>query len=128
MEMPSTPSLCCTPIVIYSSSDDESTGLFANDDNNQHATPIPSECSSVFSTAGVALPSTDSSSSVVSSIANLLCTDSSNTTTVSKAISYRGSFSAGSGHGSLRDITRSPYFLPAQPIKTRYPSTMFSNV
>ena len=48
MEMPSTPSLCCTPIVIYSSSDDESTGLFVNDDDYQHATPIPSECSSVF--------------------------------------------------------------------------------
>ena len=76
----------------------------------------------------MALPSTDSSSSVVSSIANLLCTDSSNTTTVSKPISYRGSFSAGSGHGSLRDITRSPCFPPAQPIKTRCPSTMFSNV
>ena len=70
MEMPSTPSPCCTPIVIYSNSDDESTGfptgLFVDDDDSHlfvHATrptPIPTECSSIFSTAGVALPSTDS--------------------------------------------------------------------
>ena len=77
---------------------------------------------------------TDNSSSVdyvVSSIAsstNLLCTDSSNTTTVPKPISYRGNFSSGSGHGSPKDIAQSPCFSPAQPIKTRYPSTMFSNV
>ena len=59
MEMHSTPSPCCTPIVIYSSSDDESAdhGCFADDDSHflVHATPIPSECSSssIFSTAGV---------------------------------------------------------------------------
>ena len=124
MEMHSTPSPCCTPIVIYSSSDDESAdhGCFADDDSHflVHATPIPSECSSssIFSTAGVG-DLTDNSSSVdyvVSSIAsstNLLCTDSSNTTTVPKPISYRGNFSSGSGHGSPKDIAQSPCFPPA---------------
>ena len=144
MEMPSTPSPCCTPIVIYSSSDDESTGfptgLFVDDDDSHlfvHATrptPIPTECSSIFSTAGVALPSTDSLSSIatiassIASSTSLLYTDSSNTTMVSKPISYSSNFSSGSGHGSPRDIARSPCFPPAQPIKARYPSTMFSNI
>ena len=73
-------------------------------------------------------------SGLVSSIASstgtastMLCTNSSNTV-VPGPISYRGTSSSGSGHGLSKGIAQSPYFPPAQPIKTRYPSTMFSNV
>ena len=135
VQMPSTPSPRCTPVVIYSSSDDESVhaGFYTDDDNSQsvHADiSIQPERSSL--TAGVgARGLADSLSSAVSSITsstNLVCTDSSNTTTVPKPVSYRGNSSSGSGHGSPKDISQSPCFPPVQPIKTRYPSTMFSNV
>ena len=135
--MPSTPSLCCKPIEIYSSSGDESVqaGIFADDDNSYclvHAvTPIQPECSSsICLTAGVG-DLIDISSSIASSITsstNLVCTDSSNTTTVPKPISYRGNSSSGSSHGSPKDIAQSPCFTPVQPINTQYSSTMFSNI
>ena len=93
-------------------------------------TPILSECSTISSTAGV--PGlTASSSSVVSSTTsptNLVYTDSSNTTIVAKPMSCISNSSSGSDHGSPKDITQSLCFPPTQPIKTRYPSTMFSNV
>ena len=95
-------------------------------------TSIQPECSSTSLTADVD-GLADSSSSAVSSITscssnNLVCTDSSNTSTVPKPISYGGNSFSGSGHGSPKDIAQSPCFLPAQPIKTRYLSTTFSNV
>ena len=72
----------------------------------------------------------DSLSSAVSSITsltNMVCTDSSNTsyTTVPKPISYKGNSSSGSCHDSPKDIAQLPCFPPAQPVETQYPSTMF---
>ena len=59
MEMPSTPSPCCTPVVIYSSSDDdESTqaGFVTDNDKSMHVdslvdTPLQSACSSSISSS-----------------------------------------------------------------------------
>ena len=124
-QMPSTPSPCCTPVAIYSCSDNESVqaGFFADDDDSHrlvHAvTPIQ---------PGSLIDSLSSVASSITSSTNLVRTDSSNTTTVPKPISYRDNSSSGSGHGSPKDIAQSPCFPPVQPIKTRYPSTMFSNV
>ena len=144
--MPSTPSPCCTPVVIYDSSDDaissnESVQAgFSTDDDNSHLLiladriPFQSELSrSISSTVAVA-GSTVIPSSLVSSIAsatgtaatasNFLCTN----TTSLEPISYRCTPSSGSCNCLPKDIAESPCFPPLQPSKTRYPSTMISNV
>ena len=143
LEMPSTPSPCCTPHAIYDSSgsiDAESVQAgFCTDDDDSHLlidvdAPFQTEFGSSISSTVAVTGSTVIPSSLVSSIAsstgtasNMLCTNSSNTV-LPGPISYRGTSSSGSGHGLPKDIAQSPCFPPAQPIKTRYPSTMFSNV
>ena len=91
-------------------------------------TPLQSACSSsISSTPGL----TTGLGSIVCSIASstdLLCGTRSSSTAVLKPISCKGNSSAGLGHGSPIDIAQSPCFHPAQPIKSRYPSTTFSNV
>ena len=95
-QMPSTPSPCCTPVAIYSSSDNESVqaGFFADDDDSHrlvHAVTPIQPGSLIDSLSSVAASSITSST-------NLVRTDSSNTTTVPKPVSYRENSSSGSGH------------------------------
>ena len=120
-------------------SDESVQADFCTDDDESHLlihvdTPFQTEFGSSVSSTVAVTGSTVIPSSLVSSIAsstgtasNLLCTNSSNTI-VPGPISYRGTSSFGSGHGLPKDIAQSPCFPPAQPIITRYPSIMFSNV
>ena len=143
--MPSTTSPCCTPVVIYNSSDDAissdksvQAGFSTDDDNSHLLIPAdrapfqPKLSRSISSTVAVA-GSTVIPSSLVSNIAStgtavkasdLLCTNA----TSLEPISYRCIPSSGSCNGLPKDIAQSPCFPPVVPNKTRYLSTMFSNV
>ena len=135
--MPRTPSPCCTPIVIYSSDDDESVQVEVlacnftdNDDSHDsmHAGTQFAHSTSVSFTSATGLRTAPGSSVCsVASSTDLLCSSSSMTSTVlNEPISSLSSGAISSvelGNGLPKDIAQAPCFLPAQPIKSRYPST-----